>query len=207
MTPEDRRQAILEVLVPLLAERGADVSTRELARAAGIAEGTIFRVFPDKKSLMLAAVEETINPAAAQADFDAAVAGTEELRTQVLAVTARVLERMRLTMAVMMAVRQHLTALHAHADEDARTGAGGAGGKRGFGPPSFVIRAHEDLLVRLTGLFERHRDELATEPSVAARALRSLILGASRPELGLGAALTPDQIADLLLDGVRRRDS
>ena len=206
MAPEDRRQAILDVLVPLLVEKGGDVSTRELARAAGIAEGTIFRVFPDKKSLMLAAVEETINPTAAQADFDAAVAGAEGLRAQVVAVTARVLERMRLTMTVMMAVRQHLMALHAG------RGAGGAAPgapdhKRGFGPPPFVLRAQEELHGRLTGLFERHRDELAAEPSVAALALRSLILGASRPELGPSPTLTPDQIADLLLDGVRRRDS
>jgi AcrR family transcriptional regulator len=203
MAPDDRRQAILDVLVPLLVEKGGDVSTRELAKAAGIAEGTIFRVFPDKKSLMLAAVEETINPAAAQADFDAAVAGAEGLRAQVVVVTARVLERMRLTMAVMMAVRQHLMALHAAAG----AGHDAKDGKRGFGPPPFVLRAQEDLHVRLTGLFERHRDELAIEPSVAALALRSLILGASRPELGLSAALTPDQIADLLLDGVRRRNS
>ena len=150
---------------------------------------------------MLAAVEETINPAAAQADFDAAVAGAEGLRAQVVAVTARVLERMRLTMTVMMAVRQHLMALHAE------RGAAGADHKRGFGPPPFVLRAQEELHGRLTGLFERHRDELAAEPSVAALALRSLILGASRPELGPSPTLTPDQIADLLLDGVRRRDS
>jgi hypothetical protein len=114
-----------------------------------------------------------------------------------------VLDRMRLTMAVMMAVRQHLVALHA----DPGAAHDAPGGKRGIGPPPFVLRAQEDLHARLTDLFERHRDELAIEPPVAALALRSLILGASRPELGLGAALTPDQIADLLLDGVRRRNS
>src|SRR6476659_10123059 len=72
MTAEDRRKAIIEVLIPLLVEKGSEVSTREIAEAAGIAEGTIFRVFPDKRSLMLAAAEEVINPAGGQADFDRA---------------------------------------------------------------------------------------------------------------------------------------
>lgn len=38
--------------MPLVAERGADVTTKELAAAAGVAEGTLFRVFPDKGCLV-----------------------------------------------------------------------------------------------------------------------------------------------------------
>jgi AcrR family transcriptional regulator len=205
MAPDDRRKAILDVLVPLIVEKGGDVSTREIARAAGIAEGTIFRVFPDKKSLMLAAAEEAINPADGQAAFEEAMAGAEGLRAKIVVAAERVLDRMRLTMAVMMAVRQHLMAAHEHHDHHAHSH--DSGGKPAFGPPPFVMKAQEDLHRRLTGLFEPHRDELAVEPEVAAVALRSLIFGASRPELGMTTALTPDQIADLLLDGVRRRDS
>ncbi|HUO45747.1 MAG TPA: helix-turn-helix domain-containing protein, partial [Acidimicrobiia bacterium] len=52
LAPEDRRQAIVEAVIPLLVERGASVTTREMAEAAGIAEGTIFRVFPDKCALI-----------------------------------------------------------------------------------------------------------------------------------------------------------
>jgi AcrR family transcriptional regulator len=195
MSPDDRRRAIVRALVPLLVERGGEVSTREIARAAGIAEGTIFRVFPDKRSLMLAAAEEAINPADGQAAFDAAMQGQDTLREAIVVVTQRVLDRMRMTMSVMYAVRGHLMSseeLHRHH-------------KKHFGPPEFVLRAQDELHRRLTGIFEAHRDELAVEPDVAAIALRSLIFGASRPELGMTPALSADQIADLLLSGVATR--
>lgn len=195
MHPDDRRQAILSTLVPLIVERGGEVSTKEIAAAAGIAEGTIFRVFPDKRSLMLAAAEEAINPAHGQEQFEEAMRGVEGLRDRIVVATERVLERMHLTMSVMVSIRPHLMALH---EEHHRS----PGEAPKLGPPPFVMRAQEDLTRRLAGLFEPHRAELSVTPEIAAHALRSLIFGASRPELGLGAALTPDQIADLVLHGV-----
>ena len=106
----------------------------------------------------------------------------------------RVMERMRLTMSVMFAV------LPAPGESRRSTSST---------PPaptspdrlSSCCGAQDDLHQRLTGLFVPHRDELAVEPEVAALALRSLIFGASRPELGMAPALTLDQIADVLLGG------
>jgi AcrR family transcriptional regulator len=197
MAAEDRRQAILAALIPLLVERGSEVTTKEIARAAGIAEGTIFGVFADKRSLFLAAAEEAMNPAGGQQAFDAALAGVTDLREGVIVVTARVLERMRLTMSVMMAVRPQLIA--AFQEEKA------AGRKPEIGPPAFVLKAQDDLHARLTRLFEPHAAHLRVDPDTAAVALRSLIFGAHRPELGMSPALTADQIADLLLGGVLAR--
>ena len=195
LSPDERRKAIVAALLPLLVERGEDVSTREIAQAAGIAEGTIFRVFPDKGSLMLAAAEEAINPADGQAAFEEAMEGLETLRDKVVVAAQRVLDRMRMTMSVLFAVRRHIGASEeAHQHH-----------KKHFGPPRFVIDAQAELHRRLTSIFEQHRDELAVEPEVAAVALRSLIFGASRPELGMTPALSADQIADLLLSGVATR--
>jgi len=200
MSPDDRRKAILGALVPLIVERGGEVSTREIAKAAGIAEGTIFRVFPDKKSLMLAAAEEAINPADGEELFAEAMAGAGDLRGKVVVATGRVLDRMYLTMSVMIAVRPVL--MQSFHEEHHKSGQ-----QPKFGPPEFVLKAQADLHGRLTGLFDPHRDELAVEPDVAAVALRSLIFGASRPELGMASQLTADQIADIVLGGVLRRDS
>ncbi|AGL19967.1 TetR/AcrR family transcriptional regulator [Actinoplanes sp. N902-109] len=62
MAPEDRRAALIDATIPLLHEYGVEVSTRQIAQAAGVAEGTIFGVFPDKNSLLLAAVLTALEP-------------------------------------------------------------------------------------------------------------------------------------------------
>ena len=45
MSSDNRRRAIVEAITPLLIEHGGGVTTRQMAEAAGIAEGTIFPSF------------------------------------------------------------------------------------------------------------------------------------------------------------------
>src|SRR6478736_24792 len=65
LPPDERRRAILRAVAPVILERGISATTRELAEAAGVAEGTLFRVFDDKATLMRAAVHAALDPAAA----------------------------------------------------------------------------------------------------------------------------------------------
>lgn len=62
LAPDERREAILDAVLPLLRERGRDVTSRELAEASGVAEGTIFRAFGDKESLLEAGVIKLLDP-------------------------------------------------------------------------------------------------------------------------------------------------
>ena len=57
MAPADRRAAIVAATIPLLRSRGWSVTTKEIAAASGVADGTIFSVFADKEELLLTALQ------------------------------------------------------------------------------------------------------------------------------------------------------
>src|SRR4051794_35819778 len=67
MAPADRRAAIIAATTQLLLTSGAEVTTRQIAEAACVAEGTIFRVFADKDELIAATVEAAVDPSATEA--------------------------------------------------------------------------------------------------------------------------------------------
>jgi AcrR family transcriptional regulator len=59
---EDRQSMIIDAVIPLLLEHGRAVTSRQIADAAGIAEGTVFRAFGDKDSLISAALDRFFDP-------------------------------------------------------------------------------------------------------------------------------------------------
>jgi len=75
LPPEERRARIVEATLPLLLAHGAALTTRQIAEAAGIAEGTIFRVFPDKETLIAAVVDAALDTSAVDAALEAIDAG------------------------------------------------------------------------------------------------------------------------------------
>ncbi len=197
MAPEDRRRAIIEVVVPLLREHGAGVTTKQVAEAAGIAEGTIFRVFPDKRSLFLAVAEETVNPVGGREALVARLDPVPDLRGRVSATVEHLAERMDRATVVMMALRSILM-------ERRPDGADGEPPEKP-GPPAFLVESNRRLLVNLTEvLFEPFRGELRTSPATAALVLRSLVFGGWHPGASADDRLTPAEIADTCLHGVTR---
>src|SRR3954449_2147931 len=62
LPPGERREALIAATLPLVLEHGTEVSTRLIAEAAGVAEGTIFRVFPSKDDLIEAVVASAFDP-------------------------------------------------------------------------------------------------------------------------------------------------
>jgi AcrR family transcriptional regulator len=71
MTPDKRREMIVQAALPLVAERGAAVTTQQVAKAAGIGEATIFRAFADKDELLNACLLAALRDDHVLAEVDA----------------------------------------------------------------------------------------------------------------------------------------
>jgi AcrR family transcriptional regulator len=72
LAPDERRAALLAAATELFIAHGPAFTTADLAAAAGVSEGTIFRYFPDKAALISATREgalglDSLLPALAEA--------------------------------------------------------------------------------------------------------------------------------------------
>jgi len=155
LPPEQRRAAIIEAIGPLLVRHGEMVTTRQIAQAAGVAEGTIFRVFADKDELLLAALEAALD----MADLEDALRAIdrelpfEPRLVQATEVIQRRVEHVwRLVSNLGPKLQEH--AARPLTDSDA-----------------------------LAELFAAERGRLVLEPEVAARLLRALTLSMTHPML------------------------
>lgn len=180
MAPDVRRAAIVDAALPLVLEHGAAVSTRLIAEAADVAEGTIYRAFPDKDALMCAVTEKAFDPQPTLAEL-AAIDRSQPLRERLRA--AVVIMQHRLIGAFVLIDALGLT-----------------------GPPPGRREAHDSMndafRAALVDVVGPDAGALRVPPSDLAHILRLLVFSGTHPRISDGRPLPAEQIVSILLDGL-----
>lgn len=189
LKPEDRRRAIVRATLPLIQEKGPGVSTAEIARAAGVAEGTLFRAFANKGEIIDAVFRHLMDPADMIEEL-AAIDLAVPLRTRMVDVVG-------ICHAKIAEISRLMSALH-------------ASGEFSHARPAKSREQHHRgtlaIVEAVAGVLAPDADRLTLSPMETASLLRSLAFATSHPFLSDGVLVDPELIVDVLLHGVLREE-
>jgi AcrR family transcriptional regulator len=173
---EDRREMILAVVIPLVIAKGRDVTSREIAEACGIAEGTIFRAFGDKETLLNAAVERYLDPEQLQANLRA-ISVDLPLEVKIRAIVGLLVERFSGVFHLFAALGRH-------------------------GPPPRREESYAGFVQIIDELLAPNREELRVLPETVAHYARIVAFSSALPVFSDTIPFSTDELVELLIHGV-----
>ncbi len=198
MAPDERRQAIIDATLPMLLERGTDVSTREIAQAAGIAEGTIFRAFETKQDLIHATIHTALMP-------DAAITRVADLpRDQALA------QRVSAIIEVLREEIHRTRSLFAHFARPSAEPVPVGPLRAPFGGIRPPFNPHENrtrLNAAVAAALEPYSGELAVSTAFATNLLSALAFASSFSLTAEEPPISSEELSDAVLHGIAKGDS
>ncbi|MBX3078819.1 MAG: helix-turn-helix transcriptional regulator [Cryobacterium sp.] len=161
--------------MPLLVEHGRDLTSKQIAEAAGVAEGTIFRAFGDKESLIEAAIAKFLDPESLRVGLQS-IAPELPLDDKVLRIVELMMQRFSEVFRVMAAVG----ATH---------------------PPKRHERRHvfADIIAEVLA---PQLADLNWSPERTAHVIRLVTFSASLKEFNAGMEFTTRELADIVLYGI-----
>jgi len=177
LAPDERRAAIIDAVIPLIREHGRNISTRQIADAADVAEGTIFRAFGDKESVIQAAIDRFMDP--------------EPLRAKMRGIDPDEPTEEKVRQVIQL-LRDRLTGF---------IGFMSAVGMQGPPPGSHgQPREDEQWLGIMAQLFRE--DEIAVPVPALAFYLRMLSFGSSIPIFNEAYVFSTDDLVDFVMHGI-----
>lgn len=185
MPPAKRRAAIVAAALPLLEEHGPDLTTRMVAEAAGVAEGTLFRAFPTLGDLLEATYADYLSAdrlRARLADVDLGESLEDHTRGALTALAA-----------YFSSVHVALRSPRPGADHRAHVQAGHQCYRERF----------VDLREWLEATFARFQPELDLPVATFAHFLTTLAIG---HVMGRTSTISIDDVTRFALDGAARKD-
>lgn len=166
LSPIQRREAIIAATTDLVLKHGPDATTRQIADACGIAEGTLFRVFESKDEILDAVIEALVDP-------QHVIEKIQELDPAINCADA---VRMLADVYGASTTRIHavMVALRTNKDDKARHGH----------PPhdkTRMIEGQESIGVAIAAVLEPHQEELRVDTATAAMFIRTVVFASSFP--------------------------
>jgi AcrR family transcriptional regulator len=175
LAPEERRAAIVDAVIPLIRANGRDVSTRQLAEAAGVAEGTLFRAFGDKDSIIQAAIDRFMDPEPLRAKLRG-IDPDEPTEEKVRQIIQLLRDRLTGFIGFMHAVGMH-------------------------GPPPGDRKGPDEQWLAIMSQVFREGEVAVPIPSLAFY-LQVLAFGSSIPVFNEAHQFTTDELVEFVLHGV-----
>ncbi|QGN34623.1 TetR/AcrR family transcriptional regulator [Microlunatus sp. Gsoil 973] len=188
---DERRAQILDAVAPVIKQHGRQASTRQLAEAAGVAEGTLFRVFSSKEELFGALVERYIGAGLTLERVDQI--------DPTLPFAERLTEVVRILIGRSSETFEILHALGPPKEPDA---------KDRIAFRDHMLEQARQIDRAVTGLIEPDAKQLVVSPAQLAELLGGMVFAVSNPMLRhfrgsqpMRLSDEPESIVDLLLHG------